>query len=71
MGSRVERSSEKTRHEEKTGADLSLIRSNQLEGVARAIIREGLDPEGLNIPERELREWIIALGRLYDMGGES
>ncbi len=71
MGFRADRPSEKTEHEEKTGAGLSLTRSNQLEGVARAIIREGLDPDGLNIPERELREWIIALGRLYGMGGES
>lgn len=71
MDSRVERPPEKAPHEETTGADLPLIRSNELEGVARAIIRESLDPEGLDIPERELREWITALGRLYDMGGES
>ncbi|MBK0865950.1 MULTISPECIES: hypothetical protein [unclassified Saccharopolyspora] len=40
---------------------------NQLEGAARAIIREALDPEGLSIPERELRKRIVALGRLYEL----
>lgn len=67
MGSRVERPSEQTVHEQEAGPDLSLIPLNQLEGAARVIIREALDPEGLSIPERELRKWIVALGRLYEL----
>ena len=67
MGSRVERTSEQAAHEQEEGPDPSLIPLNQLEGAARAIIREALDPEGLSIPERELRKWIVALGRLYEL----
>lgn len=51
-----------------TGA---VIMPHQWEVLARGVVRRGLDPNGSEVPERELRTWFIALGRFYEARGGS
>ncbi len=56
---------------QEAGPDVPSTLPDELEDVGRVVVREGLDPGGLHVPEHELRTWLIALGRLYESRGES
>ena len=63
MVNQIEQAAELSPGAEEAGPGLPLDR---WEAVARAVIRECLDPHGLTVPESEFRAWVVALGRRYE-----
>ncbi|MDR7302758.1 hypothetical protein [Haloactinomyces albus] len=65
MGETVEAIPRVEPHQEDTQARVSLS-FDQWQQVAKAIIREGLNPHGVSVPDEDFRAWVKALDESYE-----